>query len=181
MKKRSKIVMITSLSVAGAVAFALCAYALYCFIAFLSGGYNNLMYKYLSNADNYKEFSLHYKTAYYYDRDTRKQVAIDANTTANDIKYNVYLVCYVNSDNDEQASEMRFELCNANARALVTNGLFDDISQGDEIRLRATQWIYMDNDFMFIADVEYAGKHYLNLEQGLANIVKEMDDHRIYG
>ena len=103
--------MITSLSIAGAVLLALCAYALYCFIAFLSGGYNSLMYKYLSDENNYKAFNLYYKTAYYYDSDTRKQVTIDAATAANDIKYRVYIVCDVNSDNGEQTEELHFELC----------------------------------------------------------------------
>lgn len=175
MTKRAKSWLIVGI-VGMALLSLLLAYIFYHFIAFLCGGYNSIMYKHLSNANNYESIELTYESAYYYGPDSHDRIDVDGNTVPND--YGIYLEGHIVTDDGEQL-KICFELFKSNAEVLIKSGFFDDVSEGDVIKIRATQWWYMDNDFNFVAEVEYEDKLYLELDQGLKNIIAVMNKHRI--
>lgn len=178
MKKRSTIIAVVIVTIVAAIILGGVAYGIYIFASFLKGGYNSIMYEYLSNADNYESISLIYKRAYYYKKSTYEQVNVDGTTIQDDISGNVYLECYLNGNDSEQTTIIIFEIFQFNNEILIQNNFYNDISEDAEINVRATQWIYMDNEFNYIAEIEYANKCYLNLEQGLENIIFIMNNNR---
>lgn len=178
MKKRSTIIIVVIATIIAAVTLGGFAYGIYSFVSFLTGGYNSIMYKFLSNADNYTSINLTYKRAYYYNQSIYEQVNIDGKTVQNDILGNIYLECYKNNSDSGQATQVKFEIFPLNNDILIQNNFYNDIAEDAEITVRATQWIYMDNKFYFIAEIEYANKCYLNFEQGLENIISVMDNKK---
>lgn len=175
MAKRKKIILrvfvitIIVLAVAGVVFY------LYHFISFLCGGFNGIMRGYLGNAENYHVVNVNYECAVYYDKEIKGYEIYDGTQPADD----VHFFAEVKSDEYFVSGEYDFRMPAASAAVLAENGFFDEVGDGCEITVRATGWIYWDNDFNFIASVTVNGKEYLGFDTGLENIIAYMNERKI--
>ena len=167
-----------------AVGALLCV--LLCSSCFIFGGYNGLMIDYLSTEENYKYFRAKLVDFYYYKPLTHEWV--DGFTGEDFAKQDVYFVIQLYNYEDMRGfvggtpredipvEEHRFslEVTERNCKELMNNGFFEDFQLGDDIEIRASDWIYMDGNFFFIAELKYNDTVYLDLDTGISNMVKMM-------
>lgn len=142
----------------------------------MSGGFNSIMRNHLSDESNYKIMELIFSEAEYFDYDSKEWKTIQ-NPVSSKFENNDFITfVFILRDN---TIESVLKILTANFNILVDNGFFDEIEKGTEITIRASNFIYMDNDFYYIAGIEFQGRTYLSFEQGLQNIVEYMDRHKI--
>ena len=146
-----------------------------CFAACgIYGGYNGIMYDYLSDEENYKSFQVKVMEICYRDNG---EVALKVTFE----KYEDVQGFYGLEPDTERPLEdyvFSLEINVENSKLLSENGFFEVVTEGDIIQVRATDWIYMDGFFFYIAEVNYNGVEYLNLEDGIKNIIRMMDGER---
>lgn len=159
---------------------------LLCSSCFFFGGYNSLMIDHLSTAENYKSFRANLVNIFYSDPLTheRAEGIPGKDFTARTIYLNVHFYNYEDlrgfvggtPREDIPVEEQLFSLkvTERNCKELIDNGFFEDIRLGEDIEIRASDWIYMDGFFFFIAELKYNDTVYLDLDTGLANMVKMM-------
>lgn len=156
-------------------------------------GYNNIMYKYLSNEDNYVSVSGVVEEIYFYEGDG---IFSDWSGSADSVpesEYVMYISIHFMNEEDyltfSGASSMAeeydltsvdwtFEIIMPNAEIMIQEGLLEDISIGNEITVTVSNWIYMDGNFFEIIELTYNENTYLEAEDGLSRFVEYMDEHK---
>lgn len=148
-----------------------------------SCGYNNTMYEYLSSDDNYKTYSVTLFDVYYYDRsaDEYNRDFSSEEFLNNDVTFKVSFddnsdisgfLGYSPAEDKSVSEYMVFlKVTEANNKLLSENNFYNDVILNETIEIRASDWIYMDGNFFYIAEVNYQEKEYLNFDDGLNNII----------
>jgi hypothetical protein len=148
-----------------------------CVFSFTACGYNNIMYKHLSNIDNYKSYTAVIDQIYVVDKDSHRAVKYNKN-----IHGSKYLkdTVYIDILPEGIGHSVRVEIIPQNSQILFDNGFFDTVEEGITINVQTSLWIYMDGEFNFIIGLSYDDVQYLNSEDGLDNIIKMMDADRSF-
>ena len=167
-----------------AVGALLCVFL--CSSCFIFGGYNGLMIDHLSTAENYKSFRANLVNIFYSDPLTHERAeGIPGKDFVDQrIFLKVHFYDYedlrgfrgVSTPPDIPVEEytVSLEVIAKNCKELIDNGFFEDIQLGEDIEIRASDWIYMDGFFFFIAELKYNDTVYLDLDTGISNMVKMM-------
>lgn len=147
-----------------------------------SCGYNKIMRKRLSNAENYYSCVLEIEemNAYYPDRsEWFQKVECAADIDISDLR-RIFLHCKVLAMDVAEFSEqsLRLEILKPNVEALLRTDFFNVVGIGDKISAKTSLWIYMDGEFNYIAKVQVSGKVYLQFEDGLQNIIDYMNANK---
>ncbi|MBO4939771.1 MAG: hypothetical protein J6D30_01915 [Clostridia bacterium] len=157
---------------------------------FLWGGYNKIMYEYFSNENNYREWTMTVKDFIWMDWDNNQATySLYEDSEENDFKpleyreYDyIYLILTVDEADKEYWGEnyqyVAYRIFYENAKTLVENGMTKDVKKGDRVTVRATDWTYSDNRFLYIAEVKTESVCYLDIQTGLKNITAYMDGNR---
>ncbi len=137
-------------------------------------GYNNIMYKHLSDIENYKIYEAKIEQIYIFNDETRElkeyDPAVQGESSAGTVYFDI--------STEDANSLIRLEVTVDNNQILLDSGFYNVFKIGDIIGIQASDWIYMDTDFFYVIGVTYEGVQYLNSEDGLKNIVDMMDDDR---
>ena len=154
-------------------------------------GYNSVMRDHLNNADNYQTREVILKDFYYIDPSTaeKKRDFTAQEFSGNDIIFEVSFFDSAEelrpflggSPNENISLEVyKFQFCviKSNSKILLANDFFDHITVGEKINVSVSDYIYMDSEFFYIAQLQYNGKEYLNFEEGLKNIVDMMNENK---
>ena len=153
-------------------------------------GYNKIMRDHLSDPANYRTYEAVLADMCYVDPKTREEYRDFEN--GNFPVYDVIL--FVKFETVETVSkflggqpnpdipldEFKFALkiMAENSKILYENGFYADIALGEKICVRSSDWIYMDGDFFYIAQLEYNDTVYLSFDAGLKNIVEMINKNK---
>ena len=152
-------------------------------------GYNNIMYKHLSNEKNYKRYEVAIENIYVCNKETGKLE--EYNDTIHDESYlstTVYFSVseldgfyggeYILGDGTRTERMVLLEVSAENSKTLLENGFYKDFLVGNVVEIQSSDWVYMDTNFYYVIGVKYGETQYLNAEDGLQNIVDMMDKNR---
>ena len=157
----------------------------------LSGcsGYNKIMYEHLSEKQNYKTYEFVIDNIYVSNKKTDNLEVYDK-TIHDDscLKASVYLgvepqsaFCdgeYILGDGSKTKSIVLLHVLPENSKILLQNDFYDNFVSGDVIKIKCSDWIYMDTEFYYVIGVEYDEIQYLDSQDGLQNVVDMMDENR---
>ena len=124
-----------------------------------NGGFNAIMYKYLKNPEHYVTCTA---TVTEVGRNRSGEYYMKCDFAQPDsTKYRLpdQATLYVPEENYELLAERRF---------------FMNFSEGDTITVTASNLIYMDGEFFYIAALTHNGTEYLSFDEGLQNIKRMM-------
>ena len=172
----------------------ICAFLLLVMALVSCNGYNNIMYKHLSNLKNYVSVTGIIEGIRFYDADFEE---LTWEPTTNEIPQTFYFVrVSVQFDSVEEyalfsgvevsglpedfvVSEhyWNFEIIKENAEILIENGFFDAITIESEISMLVSNFIYMDTEFFQIIQLKYNETLYLDSETGLQNFMDYMKEN----
>lgn len=149
-------------------------------------GYNSILYKHLSNKDNYIYYEVTVKEFYYFNGNHYQVINPLAQ---NDYEFEIIYFSVSEIDgfrgdqyltDEGKLSDMMLLLSinYDNYKVLLDNGFFNDYVLNDTIGINLSNTRYMDAHYYYIASISYNGKQYLTIEEGLNNIIKMMDDNR---
>lgn len=150
-----------------------CLSAMLCCVIFCCScfGYNPIMYRHLSNVNNYKTFEVTFngiereEYGTYFDITFPEDVGLDDfygyGSTKRDGEFDFYA-----------------EIEENNYDVLIENGFLENVKNGEKIEIRISDWIYMDGGFHYIIAVRYNGEEYLNVEDGIKNVKRMMNKNR---
>lgn len=153
-------------------------------------GYNKIMRDHLSTPDNYHKFEAIVADVFYLNPKTREIQRNFDTPDFLDLDVTIYIQFedYENvsaflgrtSNPDIPLDEHEYSLCipAANSKILYENGFYKNVSAGDKISVMSSNWIYMDSDFFYVAQVETDSVVYLEFEKGLKNIVDMMNKNK---
>ena len=152
-------------------------------------GYNNIMYKHLSNEKNYERYEVAIEHIYVFNKETGKLE--EYNDTIHDESYlstTVYFSVseldgfygdeYILGDGTRTERMVLLEVSAENSKILLENGFYKDFLVGNVVEIQSSGWVYMDTNFYYVIGVKYGETQYLNAEDGLQNIVDMMDKDR---
>ncbi|MBO5981464.1 MAG: hypothetical protein J6Q24_03345 [Clostridia bacterium] len=148
-----------------------------CLLSFTACGYNNIMYKHLSNIDNYESYTAVIEQIYVVDKDSNR--AVEYNKNIHGSRYLKDTV-YIDILPEGIGYSVRVEIIPQNSQILFDNGFFDTVEEGFTINVQTSLWTYMDGEFNFVIGLSYDDVQYLNSEDGLDNIIKMMDADRSF-
>lgn len=167
---------------------------LWCFITIFlfssCSGYNRVMFKYLSNPNNYKCYEVKVENIYFKSKETgRREKYIKDLNEKTVLEGTVYLTgieidqVYGRRDmqvdgNKEETPLAFLEIEENNSKILNERNFYIDFTINDAVKIWCSDFIYMDTDFFFVIGIEYNGKTYLNKEEGLNNIIRMMNADR---
>ena len=83
-----------------------------------------------------------------------------------------------NEDIPLEEYKIQYIVTKKNSKILWANDFFNHITVGEKISVNVSDFIYMDSEYFYIAQLEYNGKEYLNFEEGLMNIVDMIDENK---
>jgi hypothetical protein len=151
-------------------------------------GYNNIMYKHLSNEKNYERYEVAIENIYVVNKETWDLE--EYNDTIHDESYLSTTVCFSVLELDgfdsgeyilgggTRERVVLLEVSAENSKILLENGFYKDFLVGNVVEIQSSDWIYMDTNFYYVIGVKYGETQYLNAEDGLQNIVDMMDKDR---
>lgn len=144
--------------------------------AIFSSGYNDVMYKSLSDPTCYKSSIVLVDTITSYDHKTVVQ------EFPKDIPDNVDLVEIEGRYDTTLSNEnqLRVKVIGENISVLLQNGFFKDFVPKDYIEIQYSNFIYMDTQYYYVASLSYQKKEYISFEVGLKNIITLMDNNRSF-
>ena len=165
-----------------------------CFLVIFSlltscSGYNSRMRNHLSDEANYHSFCGTICDVYYFDAENKK-VSLLASDVIPDCDVVVELTFderdtikkFLGSEPNSEWSlteyRFAFDITKENNQILVENGFYDIVSINTPIEITASNFIYMDSNFFFIAAVTYNESEYLRFEDGIQNIREYMKEHK---
>lgn len=146
-------------------------------------GYNSIMTDHLTNPENYKSYE-GIICGIFYTNDNHERIY---DLTSDDFKnqdvmltiqfdspesVQAFLGSSVSSDQDLTAYSFNLEITKANNRILIDNGFYDAVTTNTPINIIASDFIYMDGNFFYIASISYNGTEYLSFDVGFENIKK---------
>lgn len=149
-----------------------------CLLSFTACGYNNIMYKHLSNIDNYESYTAVIEQVFFVNEDNGRLVKFTKDI--HDGSYFKGKTVYIDILPEGIGYSVRVEIIPQNSQILFDNGFFDTVEEGITINVQASLWTYMDGEFNFIIGLSYDDVQYLNSEDGLDNIIKMMDADRSF-
>lgn len=168
---------------------SLCLLFVLCLAA--CSGYNKIMYKHLSNKNNYETYVVSIEKIYVCNKGTGKLEEYDE--SLHDESYlnaTVYFSVseldgfyggeYALADGTRTERMVLLEVITENSKALLENDFYKDFSLGNVIEIQASDWIYQDAKFYYVIGVKYDETQYLNAEDGLQNIVDMMNKDRSF-
>lgn len=152
-------------------------------------GYNNIMYKHFSDENNYETYEVAVEEIYVCNKETGKleeynESLHDESYLSTTIYFSVselggfYGGEYILGDGTRTESIVLLEVVDENSKILLENNFYKDFTPGDVIEIQSSDWVYMDAEFYYIIGVKYDETQYLNIEDGLQNIVDMMDKDR---
>lgn len=171
-----------------------CISVLLCLLCIISmtacTGYNGTMFDHLGNRSNYEPYTVKIVEIVYYDG--QRQVTL---TDTSDEAFQASDVCFtvvLTDENDRNAFhssasqadlplsefKIRFDLAQANHQLLLNSGFYDDYTLGEPVELCASNWSHMDGFFYYIIGVHYNDTEYLNADDGLENVINEMNENK---
>ena len=163
---------------------------IYVFLCSSCSGYNGIMYRHLSEEDNYKSYQVQLQSIYYLDPKTNTRINdfTAKDFTAQTVYFEVVFCNYedVRSFLGATPNEIipladytfSLQLTKENCEALINNGFYEDIVLGKDLEIRASDFIYMDSDFFYVAEVKYNETVYLDFNTGIDNIIDMMRHDR---
>jgi len=179
MKKKTLAILIPIIIIFVIAVLVLCSLGIYYFVSwvrFMMGGYNSLMRNELGNPDNYASVDASYQSAYYWASEGKVEIDSENFDDAEDL---IYIDCLFKSSYDGSENIYFIQVIDSNTEILAQNGFFDEVSEGMTLSVRADFFMYMDNEFYFVASIECNGKTYLDFDQGMKNIVEYMNARKI--
>ena len=150
-------------------------------------GYNKIMRDHLSSPGNYHSYNATVVDLYY--QNTKSNEILRNFDSSDCFKGDVTIVIrlwapeeilpFLGSAPDPDAALIGHEipLCITanNSKLLYESGFYETISIGDKVEVMASNWIYMDSNFFYVAQVTFDDVVYLTFEDGLHNIVDLMN------
>ena len=149
-----------------------------CAVCFVSCGYNGVMYKHLSNIDNYESCNATVNQIFFENEYNGRLVKYTKGI--HDGSYFKGKTVFIDILPEGSKRSVRVEIIPQNSQILFDNGFFDIIEENITITIQASVWTYMDSEFNFVIGLGYDGIQYLNSEDGLDNIIKMMDADRSF-
>jgi len=160
-------------------------------LSFSACGYNEIMIQHLSDINNYTQYDAKIINMYY---EYEEGVFSDnlQNERITDVK-NVYIDVLLNSKEEiahfygvaesslnKDCSEysVRLKIIPENCQKLLKTGFFDVVKTGDNVVLKASNWIYQDSEFFYIIAITRGEVEFLNESDGLKNIVRMMQENK---
>jgi hypothetical protein len=153
-------------------------------------GYNGIMRNHLSDPENYRTYEAVLVDMCYVNPNTGEQ----SRDFENDDFLDCDVILFVNFETVENVAkflggqpnpdmpldEFKFalEITAENSKILYENGFYTDVVVGDQIRVRSSDWIYMDGDFFYIAQLEYKDTVYLSFDDGLKNMIEIINKNK---
>ena len=154
-------------------------------------GYNSIMCDHLSDASNYQQYEATIVNFYYEYEEYELSAEFDSDRIQDAISVRIdvtlqsksELAAFIGTSPDSLVKEceeytVRLEIIAENHKILLKNGFYDVAEKGSVVTLTASNWIYMDGDFFYVAGVSYDGTEYLSKKDGLRNIQKMVNDNR---
>lgn len=140
-------------------------------------GYNKIMRNHLSDPASYCEYIVEVQeiTISQYDSN-RLGVFVKFFSKEEYAKFNG-----VSAENLTLSPEdylITLEIIGDNINEVCDNGLMEEIQPGDVIEVVASNWIYMDGDFFYIIGLNKDNKEYLNVDEGLQNLITYMNENK---
>ena len=162
----------------------------FCLLLILSltacSGYNNIMYKHLSNENNYETYEVAVEKIYVCNKETQKLEEYDK--SLHDESYlcsTVYFGVskldggeYILGDGTKTEKMVLLKVIAENSKILLENDFYKNFFGGNVVEIQFSDWVYMDANFYYVIGVKYGETQYLNAEDGLQNIVDMMDKER---
>ena len=170
------------------IATLLCLFILP-FLLTSCSGYNSIMRDHLSDKTNYDSYRGEVCDIYYLDADNNKTSLLLSDEVP---KCDVVIVLTFDDydtikkflgaePNPEWALDkykFAFDITKENNQILAENGFYDTVAMNTPIEITASNYIYMDSNFFFIASVAYNETEYLNFENGIQNIQEYINEHK---
>jgi len=152
-------------------------------------GYNNIMYKHLSNEYNYQTYKVAVEKIYVCNKETGKleeynDAIHDESYLSSTVYFSVseldgfYGGEYILGDGTRTESMVLLEVLAENSKILLENDFYKNFLVGNVVEIQSSDWVYMDANFYYVIGVRYGETQYLNAEDGLQNIVDMMDKDR---
>lgn len=134
-------------------------------------GYNNIMRNHLSNEKSYISIKAEFYD--YKDYEDRMYIYIKDNESmyAEDGSHLFDFYFY-------EEDIIQLELIGENYNTLKEEFINKEISSGMYFEIKCSNWIYMDTNFYYIAELKILDKIYLSFEEGLDNIIKYMNNNK---
>ena len=161
-----------------------------CIMVLSSCGYNNTMYKYLSNIEHYDKYTIQVNDYYFYNQDENHYQNYNKDEPEKYIFEKFYFSLkelngfhsgsYLVNDSKLSDHMVLLKLEYYNYDILKVNNFFEEYVMNDDLEVILSNWRYMDATYYYIIGVKYNNKEYLNVEQGLANVIKVMDENRSF-
>lgn len=149
------------------------------FIMVLSScsGYNKIMRNHLSDLASYCEYTVEVQEIAISQYDSnRLGVFVKFFSKEEYAKFNG--VSPENLTLSQEDYLITLEIIGDNIKEVCDNGLMEEIKPGDVIEVVASNWIYMDGDFFYIIGLNKDNKEYLNVDQGLQNLITYMNENK---
>lgn len=154
-----------------------------------SCGFNSIMYRHLSNANNYKTYEVVIDYIFVYDKhphclEIYNEMAHDESVLSKDVSFGIssldgfYYYEYTPNNGDDSIWTILLDVSDENSKILLENNFYKDYSIGQVVTIQCSNWTYMDTNYYYVIDVEYAGKQYLDSETGLQNVIAMMNKNR---
>ena len=154
-------------------------------------GYNKIMYKHLSDENNYKTYEVTVKNIYVRNKESGRlekydEALHDESYLSATVFFGVSKLDgfdsgeYPLSDGTKTENIVLLEVCAENSKTLLEKGFYENFSPGKVIEVQCSDWIYMDGNFYYVIAVKDGETQYLNSKEGLQNIIDMMDKDRSF-
>jgi len=152
-------------------------------------GYNSQMRRHLTDEKNYYSYCGTILDVYYLNSENKK-VSLLSSGTIPDCDVTVELTFddrdtvkeFLGAEPNPEWSlteyKFAFEITKENNQILVDNGFYDSISISTPIEITASNYIYMDSNFFYIAAVTYNETTFLPFEDGIQNIREYINENK---
>ena len=154
-------------------------------------GYNKIMIAHLSAPENYHTYKAVVVDMYYQNPQTRELLRNFASSDCCEQDVTIVIKLWENieeilpflgsnpdPDVPLESYEISLFITADNSKVLYENGFYEAVSIGDKIEVTASNWIYMDGNFFYVAQVVFDDVVYLNFEDGLHNILDMMNQNK---
>ncbi len=171
------------------ISMILCLF-IFLFLMTSCSGYNSIMQDHLSDKTNYHSYYGVICDIYYFDAENKKVSLLSSDeipecdvvielTFDNREVIRKFLGCEPNPEWSLDEYKFTFDVTKENNQILVENGFYETVAVNTQIEITSSSLIYMDSNFFFIAAVTYNESEYLCFEDGIQNIQKYINAHKV--